>query len=180
MSSVAAFVPLRPARLLSVLVAVLLLLNAALVGWLWLAPGRRTLPRPAPPAPAGASFLADTLRLSASQRVRYDSLRVHYFRQVRPLAQGCRQSCQQYFSLLDSTLTDAQLAERSRAALASKVAVDVLTVRHLQQVAALCRPEQRTLLRRLLAQVPGDDCAAPGGNNATCVMPLDELLPIKK
>ena len=180
MNSLAAAAPTRPARLLSLLVGALLLLNTALMGWLWLAPGRSTPPQPGLPAPAGAAFLADTLHLSSAQRVRYDSLQAHYFRQVRPLAQGCRQSCQQYFALLDSTLTDVQLAERSRAALTSKVAVDVLTVRHLQQVAALCRPEQRTLLRRLLAQAPGDGCAAPGSNNAGCVMPLDELLPTKK
>ena len=84
------------------------------------------------------------------------------------------------FSLLDSTLTDQQLVEQSRAALASKVAVDVLTVRHLQQVAALCRPDQGTLLRQLLVQASGDECAAPGGDNADCVMPLAQLLPLKK
>ena len=84
------------------------------------------------------------------------------------------------FSLLDSTLTDQQLVEQSRAALASKVAVDVLTVRHLQQVAALCRPDQGTLLRQLLVQASGDGCAAPGGGNADCVMPLAQLLPLKK
>ena len=112
--------------------------------------------------------------------MRYDTLQARYFRRVRPLAQSCRQSCQQYFALLDSTLTDQQLAEQSRAALASKVAVDVLTVRHLQQVAALCRPDQRTLLRQLLVQASGDGCAAPGGGNADCVMPLAQLLPLKK
>jgi hypothetical protein len=179
MNSVASSLPARPARLLRFLVGALLLLNAALVGWLWLAPARKPAPPPSQPA-AGASFLADTLQLSAAQRVRYDSLQARYFRQVRPLAQGCRQSCQQYFSLLDSTLTDQQLAERSRAALASKVAVDVLTVRHLQQVAALCRPDQRILLRRLVAQAPADGCAAPGQGNADCVMPLEELGSAKK
>jgi Spy/CpxP family protein refolding chaperone len=155
-------------------VAGLLLLNVALVAWLWVAPHLAArLARPTLPT-AGASFLADTLHFSAAQRVRYDSLRARYDRQARPLAQECRQSCQQYFALLDSTLTDAQLADRSRAALASKVAVDVLTVRHLQQVAALCTPAQRTLLQRLLAQTPGEGCAAPGGGNAECLTPLNQ------
>ena len=179
MNSIASSAPARPTRWLGGLVAALLLLNAALVGWLWLAPGRVAAPQ-APQSASGASFLADTLRLSTAQRVRYDTLQARYFRQVRPLAQSCRQSCQQYFSLLDSTLTDQQLAEQSRAALASKVNVDVLTVRHLQQVAALCRPDQRTLLRQLLVQASGDGCAAPGGGNADCMMPLAQLLPLKK
>ncbi|WP_221766288.1 hypothetical protein [Hymenobacter metallilatus] len=162
----------RPNRLLGRLVGGLLVLNLALVGWLWLAPALAARPQPASPA-SGAAFLADTLQFSASQRVRYDSLRVRYFRQVTPLAQQCRQSCQQYFSLVDSTLTDAQLAQRSRAALDSKVTVDVLTVRHLQQVAALCTPAQRILLQRLVSQAPGDGCAAPGAN-AECLMPLSQ------
>ena len=72
MNSPAVAVPTRPARLPPG--GSLLLLNAALVGWLWLAPGRSTPPQPELPAPAGATFLADTLHLSAVQRVHYDLL----------------------------------------------------------------------------------------------------------
>lgn len=172
MSNVASSPLAGPTRLLVSLVVVLLLLNAALVGWLWLAPGHTPTP---PVAPAsGAAFLADTLQLSAAQRARYDSLQDHYSRQVRPLTQSCRQSCQQYFSLFDSTLTDEQLAARARKALASKVAVDVLTVRHLQQVSALCGPQQRNLLRQLLGQGPDASCAAPG-TDAIYATPLPSL-----
>lgn len=175
MNSAAPAFSIRLPRLVWGVAGLLLLLNVALVAWLWVAPHLTArLPRPTPQPTAGASFLADTLRFSAGQRVRYDSLRARYDRQARPLAQECRQSCQQYFALLDSTLTDAQLADRSRAALASKVAVDVLTVRHLQQVAALCSPPQRQLLQRLLAQAPGAGCAAPGGGNAECLPPLNQ------
>jgi len=92
-------------------------------------------------------ILIDTLRFSPAQRPRYAVLPAQYLQQVQPLAQHCRQSCQQRFALLDSALTDRQLAAHSRAALDSKVAVDGLTVWHLQQKAALCTPAQRTLLR---------------------------------
>ena len=128
----------------------LLLLNAALVGWLWLA-------RPvAPVAPAtGAAFLPDTLAFTVAQRVQYDTLRQRYLRQVRPLTRACHADYQNYFQLLDSTLSDEQLLVRSRAALSSKAAVDVCTVRHLQQVAALCTPAQAQRLRQVLRQAPG-------------------------
>ena len=96
MSSVASSVLARPTRWLGGLVLALLLLNAALVGWLWLAPCRAVTPQP-PQLASGASFLADTLQLSVAQRVRYDTLQARYSRRVRPLAQSCRQSCQQYF-----------------------------------------------------------------------------------
>lgn len=148
MNSVAPLFPFRPTRLPWALVGLLLLLNMALAGWVWLAPG----PPTPPAAPTiSTSFLADTLRFSPAQRVRYDTLKARYLRQASPLAQRCRESCQHYFCLLDSTLTDAQLAARSRAALTGKVAVDVLTIHHLQQVAALCTPAQRAVLHRLLA-----------------------------
>lgn len=96
MSSVVSSVSTSPTRLLGGLVLALLLLNAVLVGWLWLAPGRTATPQSPQPA-SGASFLADTLQLSVAQRVRYDTLQARYFRQVRPLAQNCRQSCQKCF-----------------------------------------------------------------------------------
>lgn len=175
MDSAASSFPVRSPRFGWGVAALLLVLNVALVAWLWLAPPLATSRRrPTPTPSAGASFLADTLAFSAGQRVRYDSLRARYDRQARPLTHECRQSCQQYFSLLDSTLTDAQLADRSRAALASKIAVDVLTVRHLQQVAALCTPAQRTLLQQLLAQTPGEEYAPPGGSNTACLKPPNQ------
>lgn len=137
-------------RVLWAAVVGLLLLNAALVGWLWLA-------RPAAPVVpvTGAAFLPDTLDFSAAQRVQYDTLRQRYLQQVRPLTQACHADYQNYFQLLDSTLSDEQLLVRSRAALASKAAVDVCTVRHLQQVLALCTPEQAQRLRQVLRQAPG-------------------------
>ena len=153
MNKLSSWFAAHPTRPVWALVAVLLLLNIGLLTWVSMAPGiaasRPVLP--AHPA-AGRAFLADTLHLSARQYARYDSLRAHYFLQVQPLTQRCRQECQRYFLLLDSAkLSDAQLAARAHDALAHKVAVDVLTVRHLQQVAALCSPTQRQTLRQVLA-----------------------------
>jgi Spy/CpxP family protein refolding chaperone len=175
MNSPATVLPDRSNRLLWGIIGVLLVLNFALVGWLLCAPSLAHSRTPAPlPARSGtgATFLVDTLQLSASQRQHYDTLRARYLQQVQPLAQTCRRSCQQYFAQLDPNLTDAQLAERSRAALANKVAVDVATMRHLQQLAALCTPTQRQLLQRLLTQTPSDGCAAPGGVEGECFLPL--------
>ena len=136
-------------RVLWAAVVSLLLLNAALVGWLWLA-------RPAAPGVpvTGAAFLPETLAFTAAQRVQYDTLRRRYLLQVRPLTRACRADYQQYFQLLDSTLSDQQLLARSRAALASKAAVDVHTLRHLQHVLALCTPAQAQRLRHVLQRVP--------------------------
>jgi uncharacterized membrane protein len=175
MNSAVASPAARPNRLLWAVIGGLLVLNVLLVGCLLMGHALASCASPATASArptAGASFLADTLQLTARQRVGYDSLRARYVRQVQPLADRCRQSCQQYFAELDPTLSDAQLAARSRAALDHKVAVDVATMRHLQQVAALCTPKQRQVLQRLLAQPPGDGCAAPGGDGAECFIPL--------
>lgn len=160
--------PARSTRPLWGLVTVLLVLNAALVGWLMVAPSvAATHPHRAHQAAVKTNFLADTLHFSPAQRRQYEVLRARYRAAVQPLTQACRQECQRYFLLADSTnLTDAQLTARSRAALERKVAVDVCTARHLQQVAALCTPAQRVVLRRVLAP----DCSENG-----CVMPAEKL-----
>ncbi|HEX8656882.1 MAG TPA: Spy/CpxP family protein refolding chaperone [Hymenobacter sp.] len=179
MNNAAALPSARPNRVLWIVIGVLLVLNALLVGCLLMGPRQEACSHPAghghgTRATAGASFLADTLQLTAAQRVGYDSLRARYVQQVQPLAMSCRASCQQFFAQLDPGLSDAQLAEKSRAALSNKVAVDVATVRHLQQVAVLCTPPQRQLLHRLLTQQPGHGCAAPGSEGVECFSPLHQ------
>ena len=138
------------------LVIVLGLLNAALVTWLWLAPVAKPQPEP---ATTGATFLPDTLGFSASQRVRYDTLRAQYVQQLQVLAESCPSQGRRYATLLDSTLPDNRLAASCRAALDSRVTADMLTVRHLQQVAAVCTPAQRVMLHQLLLHVPAS-CGA--------------------
>jgi hypothetical protein len=159
MNKLLSWLTARPTRPVWALVVVLLLLNLSLLSWVMLAPSVAAARPSRAVQPAGRTFLIDTLHLSANQRARYDSLRTRYFVEVKPLTQLCRQECQRYYLLLDSSqLSDPQLAARARGALASKVAVDVLTVRHLQQVAALCSPTQRQTLRQVLAP----DCSVTG------------------
>ncbi len=175
MNKLASWLTARPTRPLWGLVVVLLIINIGLLSWVSIAPGVAAS-RPAPPVhpPAGRSFLADTLHMSADQWARYDSLRARYFLQVQTQTQRCRQDCQRYFLLLDSAqLSDAQLAARSRDALSSKVAVDVLTVRHLQQVAALCSPTQRQTLRQVLAP----DCSLYGCRTGEAPWTIPTALP---
>jgi uncharacterized membrane protein len=150
------------------LVTLLLALNTALIGWLVVAPSvAASQPHQGHHGAAKKHFLADTLQFSPEQLRQYNALRTQYLARVRPLTQVCRQECQRYFLLVDSAaMTDAQLTTRSRAALERKVAVDVCTARHLQQVAAMCTPAQRIILRRVLAP----DCSENG-----CKMPEGKL-----
>ena len=141
-------------RLLWGIIIVLVLLNAALLAWLWLAPGRAR--HPGGPGPGGPeNFLAEKLHFNPAQRTRFDSLRATYFRQMSPLMERAHASRLNYFQLLDdTTLTDQQLAQRAAAGHAAMTAVDVLTLRHFQQVAALCTPAQREQLTQVLAELP--------------------------
>lgn len=145
-------------RLLWGIIIVLVLLNVSLLAWLWLAPTRMPgggWPRGGP-GPAGAeSFLAEQLHFTPAQRTRFDSLRTTYFRQMRPLMERAHANRLNYFQLLnDTTLTDQQLAQRAAATHAIMTQVDVLTLRHFQQVAALCTPAQREQLAEVLAELP--------------------------
>lgn len=149
-------------RVLVGLVAALALLNVALVAWIWLAPGHGHPPGPRGPWPGRRepdNFLADTLQFSAAQRAQYDSLRTAYFRQLTPMMERAHARRLDYYKLLDSTLTNQQLLQRAEAGHAAMAAVDVLTLRHFQQVAALCTPPQRQLLSKVLRRLP----IGPGG-----------------
>jgi len=141
-------------RLLWGIIIVLVLVNVALLAWLWMSPGR--VRHPGGPGPGGAeNFLAEELHFTPAQRTRFDSLRASYFRQMHPLMERAHANRLNYFQLLDdTTLTDQQLAQRAAVGHTAMTAVDVLTLRHFQQVAALCTPAQRQQLTHVLAELP--------------------------
>ncbi|MBC6611760.1 periplasmic heavy metal sensor [Hymenobacter sp. BT507] len=145
-------------RLLWGSLIVLVILNVSLLAWLWLAPARMPggwHPRGGPGPEGAESFLAERLHFTPAQRTRFDSLRAMYFRQMRPLMERAHTNRLNYFQLLDdTTLTDQQLAQRAAVGHAAMTQVDVLTLRHFQQIAALCTPAQRQQLTQVLAELP--------------------------
>lgn len=138
-------------RLLVGIIVALILLNAGLMAWMWLGPRAHRQPRG-----DGRTYLSKTLGLSDEQRSQYRVMRQKHFQAIRPLLDSLRQERRRFFALVDdSTQTEAQLIGRARQLEEKNARLDVLTLRHFQQVSALCTPEQRQKLKQVLAERPG-------------------------
>ncbi|MGV3558021.1 Spy/CpxP family protein refolding chaperone [Larkinella arboricola] len=138
-------------RLLVGIIVALILLNAGLMAWMWFGPGRHREGRG-----DGRTYLSKTLGLSDEQRTVYRAMRQKHFQTIRPLLDSLRQERRRFFALVDdSTQTDGQLMLRARQLEEKNARLDVLTLRHFQQVSALCTPEQRNKLKQVLAERPG-------------------------
>ncbi|WP_128548329.1 Spy/CpxP family protein refolding chaperone [Larkinella soli] len=141
----------RKIRILIGVVVALVLLNGALLAWMGFGHERRGhLFR----RTGRATFLADTLGFSARQREQYNQLRKSYFQESLPLARQMRAARQDFYQQIDDSLTDRQLAEKAAAVNAQVTRLDVLTLNHFRQVAAICTPEQRMKLKKILVDMP--------------------------
>ncbi len=141
----------RRNRLLPVIIGALVALNIGLLTWIWVRPtgaehrrNRSTV----------GTFLADTLQFSPQQRQQLASLQKTYMEQMQARQKSLRQARKAYFRLTDSSFTDAQRRQQALAFHEQAAQIDLLTLAHFDQVAAICSPEQRKLLNKLLGELP--------------------------
>lgn len=139
-------------RLLIGLVIGLVLLNAALLFWISpLGPGRSGRWRS---QNERRTYLARQLDFTDVQRERYEGLRARYFTQRRTLSDSMRPVRKQFFEQLDDTArTDADLLRQAQTFHNQLAQIDLLTLRHFQQVAKICTPEQRIKLRNIVGNL---------------------------
>ena len=141
----------RKTRILTGIIVALVLLNAAMLAWMYFKPNRM------PHRHGGRwnSFLSDTLKFSPQQRQQFDSLRKSYFEKTGPMARQLRAARQDFYRQLDdTTLSEKQLFEQA-AQINNRIStIDVITLQHFRQVAAICTPEQRAKLKTILVEMP--------------------------
>lgn len=163
----------RRIRFLLGLIVALVALNLGLLGWIWTRPGvlehRRTRSNV-------GTFLADTLHFTPQQRQQLSGLQKTYFQQLRSRQKPLRQARRAYFRLIDSLFTDAQRRKQALAFHRQAAEADLLTLAHFDRVAAICTPEQRLLLNKLLGELPSRAFRMPGlrrGMNANRLSATD-------
>lgn len=135
------------------LIVALVALNIGLLTWIWVRPAATSEYRRNRSSTAG-TFLADTLGFSTQQRQQLASLQKVYFQQIEPRQKPLKQARKAYFHLLDSSLTDAHRRELVLAFHQQAADIDLITLTHFDRVAAICTPEQRKLLNKLLGELP--------------------------
>jgi Spy/CpxP family protein refolding chaperone len=137
--------------LIGIIIA-LVVLNAGLLTWMWMGAQRHQHDDHAD----GRSYLSKTLGFSEEQRTKYRAMRQHHFQNIKPLLDSMRQERKRFFLRVnDSTQTDAQLLTEARQLAEKSARLDVMNLRHFQQVSTLCTPEQKQKLQKVLADRPG-------------------------
>jgi Spy/CpxP family protein refolding chaperone len=139
-------------RLLVALVLGLALLNIALL--FWFGPFRHGH-REGRHAGERLPFLTRQLNFTEDQQQQYNTLRKSYFVERRALAETVRPLRKHFFSQLSDTIrSDSALLEQARTYHNRLAQIDLLTLRHFQQIATICTPAQREKLSQIVRTLP--------------------------
>jgi hypothetical protein len=138
-------------KLLTCLVVLLLIANAATIIYFWLNK-RKEEPKINRAAPN--EFLVTELNLDDQQQKKLDSLVRDHRLNAETLRKQMKEAKDQMFELIkDPNATDS--AKQNAARKASMVAekLDLVTLDHFASIRAMCRPEQQTKFDNIILQV---------------------------
>jgi protein CpxP len=148
-------------------IALLVLLNAATLGALWLSVLRKPEAPPrrgeaGPPAPRADAKRADDVRLFLERELDLSSDQAAKFEQLRKSHAAAIQAVQNEIRRLKKAEMDGLLAAGSNPEPGDQLAVEIgaketekekLLYAHLRDLMALCRPDQQDKFRRILGEV---------------------------
>lgn len=137
-------------KLLTWLVALLLIANAATIVMFWL----NKKPKPPQPGDRAKQFLITELKLDAAQQQELDALVKEHRKATRELRDKIKAAKDSLFALIKET-NAADSAKQVAAANASQYTgqIDLLTLNHFQKVRALCRPDQQQKFDKIIKDV---------------------------
>ena len=151
-------------KLLTWLVILLLIANAATIAMFWLGKPKR------PPAPQGTAidFLIKELNLDAKQQEQFKKLAGEHRETAEKIREQVKEAKDSLFDLVKDPVTPDSVKE-TRVALVGKrlEQIDLLTLNHFQQVRQLCNPEQQKkfdkIIQQVLRMMAGPKPPGPGG-----------------
>ena len=137
-------------KLLTVLVVLLLIANAATLALFWMDKMKH------PPQPKGTpqEFLVKELKLDAKQQEQLDVLRKEHREAADQLREKIKDAKKSFFDLLKQTnVTDSAKQAAAKAISSNTEALDLLTLNHFQKLRALCTPEQQNKFDKIIHEV---------------------------
>jgi len=153
-------------KLLTWLVLLLLVANAATITMFWL--GRAKVPPRRNGKPQ--EFLVKELNLDSLQQSTFELLRREHKDSAEILRAQVKQEKESFFALLkQSNVTDSMKTAAAKRVSVITEKLDLLTLNHFQQVRAICKPEQQKKFDEIINQViemighPGQP-GRPNGN----------------
>ena len=120
----------------------LLLLNLAILGWMWSSSG-------IPPRREGGGSALDLLHrelgFNEAQKKQVIAITEAHFQKVKPVRDSVRLLKDMFFDRLsDSAITDAELNDLSEKVAHKMAVADQMVFRHFQEIRAICTPKQQT------------------------------------
>jgi hypothetical protein len=137
-------------KLLTWLVVLLLLANAATITLFWLNKTKR------PPLPKGSprEFLVTELKFDTKQQEQFDVLVKEHRRAAEELRKKTREAKEAFFDLLkQSSIADSVKLKAAKNVSTYTEGLDLLTLNHFQKVRVLCTTEQQKIFDHLIQDV---------------------------
>jgi Spy/CpxP family protein refolding chaperone len=156
--------PASKNKLLTWLVVLLLIANAATIATFWFSKTKH----PPPPKGSPADYLIKELNFDAKQQEQF-MLLVNEHRKAADEFRGkIKTAKDSFFDLLkQSNVTDSSKRSAAAAVSSNTEQLDLLTLEHFQKVRALCTPEQQKKFDNIIHQVTSMMAAprpmGPGG-----------------
>lgn len=138
---------LEKKKFVLILLVLMIVLNLALLGWIWFGPdGHR-----GPGKGRARDFLIRELKLDAAQQKQYDVLIEKHHADLRPVQDEMRHTRDSLFDQLASATPDTAIAHRLETKIGTLQAkMERITFEHFQQVRAFCRPDQQKDFDRVI------------------------------
>ena len=137
-------------KLLTWLVVLLLVANAATIAMFWLGKVKH------PPQSKGTpqEFLVKELQLNTKQQEQLDVLRKEHREAADQLREKIKNAKEAFFDLLkQQNVTDSVKQVSAKAVSIHTEELDLLTLNHFQKIRALCTPEQQKKFDEIIQQV---------------------------
>lgn len=137
-------------KLLTWLVILLLVANAASIAMFWLSRSKN----PPPPKGTPKEFLVKELKLDSKQQEQFDVLRKEHRKTADQLREKIKGAKESFFDLLKQPgVTDSSKQSAAKNVSAYTGELDLLTLDHFQKVRALCTAEQQKKFDEIIQQL---------------------------
>lgn len=138
-------------KLLTWLVILLLVANAATIAFFWL-----NKKQSHPPQPKGSAkdFFTKELNLDPTQQVKVEALVLEHRKAAEELRRKVRAAKESFFELLKQpNVSDSARQAAAKAVSVQTEELDLITFDHFQKVRALCNPEQQKRFDEIILDV---------------------------
>lgn len=139
-------------KLLTGLVVLLLLANAATITMFWIGKAKH----PPPPKGTPQEFLVKELKLDAKQQEQLEVLVKEHRQSAEILRRKTREAKETFFDLLKKqNVTDSTKQTAAKVVSSITEELDLLTLNHFQKVRSLCTTDQQQKFDEIIKEVTG-------------------------